>query len=173
MPSKSAGILLYRLVQGKIQVLLVHPGGPFWAKKDLGAWSIPKGEFDEEEPFEAAVREFKEETGFGNDGEFLPLTALKQPSRKLVYGWALEGDCNPAELKSNCFKLEWPPKSGKIQEFPEVDKADWFDIEIGKKKIAKGQMEFLVELEAILRDSYGYTAEVSPDASVQQLRLID
>ena len=148
MPGKSAGILLFREVSGHIEVLLVHPGGPFWAKKDEGVWSIPKGEFDDDEdPLSAAKREFEEETGFIPDGEMIPLEPLRQPSGKLVYAWVIKGDLNPVELKSNTFSMEWPPKSGKFRDFPEVDRAAWLTIAEAFKKILKGQAGFLVQLQ--------------------------
>ena len=131
-------------------MFLVHPGGPFWARKDLGAWSIPKGEFsDPEDPLTAAKREFEEETGFPVPGKlFTALAPLKQPGGKLVYAWALEGDCDASAVKSNTFSLEWPPHSGKTHEFPEVDKAEWLDLRTtAKEKILKGQAGFLQELE--------------------------
>ncbi len=142
----SAGILLWRK-RGGLEVFLVHPGGPFWAKKDLGAWSIPKGEIDEgEDPLTAARREFEEETGFAIDGDFQPLAPLKQPSGKVIVAFAVEGDCDPAQLRSNTFELEWPPKSGRRAEFPEVDRAAWFDVEEARTRIIKGQVAFLDEL---------------------------
>lgn len=144
----SAGILLHRFRGSTLEVFLVHPGGPFWAKKDAGAWSIPKGEFEEQEdPLEAAKREFKEETGFSVQGDFAALTPLKQRSGKLVYAWAVSGDCRAESIHSNTFLLEWPPHSGKRQEFPEVDRAEWFTLESAKEKILKGQAGFLEELE--------------------------
>ena len=125
MPRRSAGILLYRFRKNKPEVFLVHPGGPFWAKKDLGAWSIPKGEYnDDENPLDAARREFSEETGITVNGYFMELGEVKQPSGKLIIAWALATDLQSVEIKSNTFKLKWPPKSGKIQEFPEVDRAE-------------------------------------------------
>jgi predicted NUDIX family NTP pyrophosphohydrolase len=143
---QSAGILLYRR-RGALEVFLVHPGGPFWAKKDLGAWSLPKGEFVEgEDPLAAARREFEEETGFPIDGDFRPLRPLRQPSGKVVHAWAVEGDCDPARLHSNVFTLEWPPKSGRMKEFPEVDRAAWFTIPEARQRILKGQASFLDEL---------------------------
>ena len=143
----SAGILLYRRQGEALEVFLVHPGGPFWAKKDLGAWSLPKGELaDEEDPLAAAVREFSEETGFPIDGDFRALTPLRQPSGKTILAWAVEGDCDPAELRSNVFSMEWPPKSGNTQEFPEVDRASWFPIDEARKRIIAGQVPFLDEL---------------------------
>uniref|UniRef100_E6PH00 Phosphohydrolase n=1 Tax=mine drainage metagenome TaxID=410659 RepID=E6PH00_9ZZZZ len=147
MTKKSAGILLYRSSEGPLEVLLVHPGGPFWARKDDGAWSIPKGEFsEEEEPFAAALREFKEETSFLLSGESMPLEPVKQPSGKIIYAWAMQGDVDATAVKSNTFTMEWPPKSGKQQEFPEVDEAQWFPIEIAESKIIKGQMPILQQL---------------------------
>ncbi|MGZ5474119.1 MAG: NUDIX domain-containing protein [Thermoanaerobaculia bacterium] len=150
MPRKtSAGILLYRRRGDDLEIFLVHPGGPFWAKKDRGAWSLPKGEFEEgEDPLAAAVREFTEETGFPIAGEFRPLAPLRQPSGKTIYAWAVEGDCNPAELRSNTFEMEWPPKSGKSQQFPEADRAAWFPIGEARGRILKGQAPFLDELVA-------------------------
>jgi predicted NUDIX family NTP pyrophosphohydrolase len=146
MARHSAGILLYRFRGKVLEVFLVHPGGPFWAKKDLGSWSIPKGEFRDEDPLTAAKREFTEETGLKLDGEFIPLGTIKQPSGKVIHAWALEGDCNASKIKSNTFSLEWPPRSGKYQEFPEVDKAGWFSINDARKKIIKGQRDFIERL---------------------------
>jgi predicted NUDIX family NTP pyrophosphohydrolase len=151
MSKKSAGLLMYRETQGQIEVFLVHPGGPFWANKDEGAWSIPKGEFSEdEEPLEAAKREFREETGFVAKGEFQPLAPLKQPSGKMVYIWAVKGDVDARALKSNTFSLEWPRGSGKVAEFPEVDRAAWFTIGIARRKLLKGQIAFLDQLERVV-----------------------
>jgi len=130
------------------EVLLVHPGGPYWAKKDAGAWSIPKGEIGAgEEALPAAVREFQEETGFQPCGPFIPLGTEKQPSGKLVTAWAFEGNCDPSRMTSNTFAMEWPPKSGKMQEFPEMDRAEWFGIAEALKRILAGQVLFLHELE--------------------------
>jgi predicted NUDIX family NTP pyrophosphohydrolase len=152
MPIKSAGILMYRFRKEIIEVLLVHPGGPFWAKKDIGSWSIPKGEYtDSEDPFTVAKREFQEETSFQVDGNFLPLTPLKQPAGKVVSAWAVEGNCDASKIKSNTFLMEWPPRSGKQQEFPEVDRAGWYTIDIAKKKLLKGQVGFIEELCVILK----------------------
>ncbi len=147
MPRKtSAGILLYRVRDG-LEVLLVHPGGPFWAKKDLGAWSLPKGELDEgEDPRQAAMREFVEETGFPIEGELQALAPLRQRSGKTILAWAVEGDCDPARLRSNTFAMEWPPRSGRQQEFPEADRAEWFAIEEARRRINAGQAPFLDEL---------------------------
>ncbi|MFZ5453904.1 MAG: NUDIX domain-containing protein [Thermodesulfobacteriota bacterium] len=151
MPKHSAGLLMYRHREGVLEVFLVHPGGPFWAKKDLGAWSLPKGEYNpEEDALAAARREFAEETGFEAGGDFIPLTPLKQPSGKVIDAWAFAGDCDPAAIKSNTFALEWPPRSGKQQEFPEIDRAGWFTIEEAKVKIIKGQAGLLEELQQIL-----------------------
>ena len=156
MPKKSAGLLLFREVAGRLEVLLVHPGGPFWAGKDQGAWSIPKGEFEEgEEPLSAAKREFREETGFTPDGDMIPLEPLRQPSGKLVYAWAVERDLDPARVRSNTFSMEWPPRSGRYQEFPEVDRAAWFSVEEARGKISKGQAAFLVRLQEKLQRRHG------------------
>ena len=144
----SAGILLHRLRGSGIEVFLVHPGGPFWATRDAGAWSIPKGESEAgEDPLEAAKREFKEETGFAVEGNFIELTPVKQPGGKVVYAWAVMGDCEADSIKSNTFSLEWPPRSGKRKEFPEVDRAGWFTPEVAREKILKGQLNFLEELK--------------------------
>ncbi len=152
MSKKSAGILPFRELSGRLEVLLVHPGGPFWAKKDDGAWSIPKGEFeDNEDPAEAAIREFQEETGFTPNGAMIPLLPLRQPGGKLVYAWAMEYNVDPAGLRSNTFPLEWPPKSGRYQEFPEIDRAAWFTVDMAGRKILKGQAAFLAQLQEKLR----------------------
>lgn len=144
---RSAGILLYRRAGGSLEVFLVHPGGPFWAGKDEGAWSIPKGEYAEgEDPLAAARREFREETGFAVDGPFRPLAAVRQPSGKIISAWAVEGDCDPALLTSNTFSLVWPPRSGRRVEFPEVDRGGWFGLTDATAKLAKGQVPFLEEL---------------------------
>jgi len=144
---RSAGILLFRNSVDGLQVLLVHPGGPYWAKKDAGAWSIPKGEYVEgEDPLTAARRKFAEETGIALDGEFASLGEVKQPGGKLVAAWALEGDVEAAAIRSNTFQMEWPPKSGKIREFPEVDAAGWFSLENARSKLLKGQLDFLDRL---------------------------
>ena len=148
MPKKSAGLLIYRKTAGTTEVLLVHPGGPFWVNKDDGAWSIPKGEFSEDEdPLEAAKREFQEETNFLVTGEFQPLKPLKQPSGKIIYAWVVKGEADAAALKSNTFSMEWPRGTGRVQEFPEVDRASWFTMELARRKIQKGQVGFLDQLE--------------------------
>jgi predicted NUDIX family NTP pyrophosphohydrolase len=144
---KSAGILLYRKHQGSLEVFLVHPGGPFWKNKDTGAWSVPKGEFsEEEEPLAAAVREFREETGIAVDGRFIALAPVKQKSGKVVYAWALQKDIDPGALVSNKFDMEWPPKSGKFIAVPEVDRGAWFTIAEARNKIIPGQLPILNEL---------------------------
>lgn len=153
MPKQSAGILLFRKKADVLEVLLVHPGGPFFAKKDLGAWSIPKGEFEEEDPLEAAKREFREETGTKAEGTFIPLLPVKQKSGKRIYAWAVEGDLDVEKVSSNTFEIEWPPRSGKQKQFPEIDKAQWFTIADAKEKINSGQIPLLTELQAITDDT--------------------
>ena len=148
MPRISAGILMYRRQQGSIQVLLVHPGGPIWKNKDEGAWSIPKGEPTAgEDLLIAAKREFAEETGYEVSGEFMPLAPVKQKSGKKVHAWAVEGDLDPAGIKSNTCSIEWPPRSGKQIEIPEVDRAEFFDLATAKTKINPAQGALLDELE--------------------------
>jgi len=150
MAKISAGILMYRKRNGELQIFLVHPGGPLWAKKDLGAWSIPKGEIDPgEDPLSAAQREFEEETGINVSGRFIPLSPVKLKSGKVVQAWAVEGDDDPTLIRSNTFSMEWPPRSGRQQEFPEVDRAAWFGIGEAKEKINKGQSPLIEELERI------------------------
>jgi predicted NUDIX family NTP pyrophosphohydrolase len=152
---ESAGILMYRLRGSTIEVFLVHPGGPYWAKKDAGAWSIPKGEFSEKEDrFSAAKREFKEETGIFPEGNFVALKPVRQPGGKVVYAWAVKDDCEAEKIVSNTFSMEWPPRSGKYQEFPEVDRAEWFTLNIAKKKILKGQVSLLEELSQIAETDF-------------------
>jgi len=147
MAKRSAGLLLFRESAAELEVLLVHPGGPFWVKKDEGAWSIPKGELgDDEEPLTAAKREFQEEMGVSPAGEFIPLELVKQPGGKLVFAWALQADFDTSGLKSNMFSMEWPPKSGRQQEFPEIDRAGWFPIETARTKILNGQAGLLDQL---------------------------
>ena len=148
---KSAGILLYRRKGKSLEVFLVHPGGPFWKNKDEAAWSSPKGEYaDDEDPLAAARREFEEETGIACDGNFIALQPVKQKSGKTVYAWALEMDLDPAQIKSNLFSLEWPPKSGKMQQFPEVDKGQWFDLVEAKKKINAYQAGLIDQLQQVV-----------------------
>jgi predicted NUDIX family NTP pyrophosphohydrolase len=148
---RSAGILLYRRHAGAIEVLLVHPGGPFWRKKDLGAWSIPKGEYAHgEEPLTVARREFEEETGASLSGDFLPLGEITQRGGKIVTAFALEADLDPKALRSNVFEIEWPPRSGRRQAFPEVDRAEWFCPEEAHQKILPAQRTFVTRLLAAL-----------------------
>ena len=150
MPKKSAGLLLFRRREG-LEVLLVHPGGPLWAKKDEGAWSIPKGEIDtNENPLAAARREFEEELGSSVSGDFVTLAPIRQASGKLVYAWAVEADFDTATFTSGTFSMEWPPRSGRQQEFPEVDRAEWFTIDEAKRKINKGQVPLLDECEQLI-----------------------
>lgn len=147
MPRTSAGILLYRKAPKGLEVLLVHPGGPFWAHKDLGAWSIPKGEPNvDEDPLAAAHREFAEETGQSLDGACVPLTPVRQPGGKVVHAWACEGDFDPTSLRSNTFTMEWPPRSRRTATFPEVDRAAWFPLDEARGRILKGQAPLLDEL---------------------------
>jgi predicted NUDIX family NTP pyrophosphohydrolase len=155
MTKYSAGLLMYRRRNGTIELFLVHPGGPFWKNKDLGSWTIPKGEYQpDEDPLSAAKREFREETGCqppaGPEAQFIPLTTVKQGGGKMVRAWAFEGECNPATVTSNRFEQEWPPGSGKRQTFPEVDKAAWFDLPEAKRRILKAQVSLIEELEHIL-----------------------
>ena len=141
MGKQSAGILLYRKNDNHLQVFLVHPGGPFFKNKDLGVWSIPKGEFlDGEDPLAAAKREFKEETGVDIDGNFIPLNPVILKSGKKVYAWAVEGNIDHETIFSNLFEMEWPPKSGKMQAFPEIDRAGWFEVDEAREKINAGQL---------------------------------
>ena len=152
MAKISAGLLLYRRRPGGPQVFLVHPGGPFWARKDAGAWSIPKGEAEPgENLLAAAQREFQEETGLGVTGDFLGLEPLRQPGGKVIHAWALEGDCDAATIRSNSFEMEWPPRSGRKQAFPEVDRAAWLDLASARVKATKGQLGLLDQLEQLLR----------------------
>src|ERR1700722_7459327 len=153
MPKRSAGLLMYRWREGHLEIFLVHPGGPFWAKKDLGAWSISKGEYVEGElPLEAARREFEEETGFAAAGDFLELGTWQQASGKVVSAWAFEGDCDPSKLVSNRCQIEWPPRSGRQIEIPEVDRGGWFSITEAKERILKSQTPFLDRLSRLLGD---------------------
>jgi predicted NUDIX family NTP pyrophosphohydrolase len=150
VPTQSAGLLIYRRRHGRLEVFLVHPGGPFWSRKDRHAWSIPKGEYDDgEAPLEAAKRECREETGFAVEGIFQELGTVRQ-SGKVVRAWACTGDYDPETLVSNTFTLEWPPGSGKEQEFPEVDRAAWFPLATARQKIHTSQESFLDRLEQLL-----------------------
>jgi predicted NUDIX family NTP pyrophosphohydrolase len=153
MPTVSAGLLVYRRSERELEVLLVHPGGPYWAKKDDGAWSIPKGEYGpDEDPLDVALREFEEEIGMtppdpaGAEG----LGELRQPSGKIVSAWAVEGDVDVDDVRSNTFEMEWPPRSGRTQEFPEVDRAGWFGLEDARRKLLPGQVGFLDRLSELL-----------------------
>jgi predicted NUDIX family NTP pyrophosphohydrolase len=147
MPKQSAGLLMYRQTSLQLEVFLVHPGGPFWVKKDLGAWTIPKGEFAEDEnALDAAQREFHEETGFTAHDNFLDLGTIKQAGGKIVYAWAFEGDCDPEALVSNLCMIEWPPRSGRAMEIPEADRGSWFEISNARERIHKNQAEFLERL---------------------------
>ena len=153
---KSAGILLFRDTAGRLEVLLVHPGGPFWAAKDAGAWSIPKGGIDAgEDPLAAARREFEEETGTRPTGEPLALEPRRQPGGKLVYAWAMRGDLDHTAVTSMTYSMEWPPRSGRRQDFPEVDRAAWFALDEARTKILKGQAPFLDELERVVGRAAG------------------
>jgi predicted NUDIX family NTP pyrophosphohydrolase len=150
---KSAGLLLFRRRGGRIEVLLVHPGGPYWARKDAGAWSIPKGEPEEGEDLLAgAQREVREEIGAVVNGTFVPLAPRRQPGGKTVYAWAVEAEFEPSTLSSNTFSIEWPPRSGRQQAFPEVDRAEWFSLDDARRKILAGQTGFLDELLLKLGD---------------------
>lgn len=149
MPKRSAGLLLYRRRRGAVEVLLVHPGGPYWAKKDEGAWSVPKGEYEEgDDPLDHAIREFGEELGTDppDASGALFLGELRQPGGKLVSAWALEGDLDVAAVASNTFTMEWPPRSGRTAEFPEVDRAEWFDPDTARRKLLRGQVTFVDRL---------------------------
>ena len=143
--------MLYRRGRTGLEVLLAHPGGPLWARKDAGAWTMPKGQFTEGElPLDAAKREFEEEMGTAATGDFQPLGTIKQPSGKIIHAWAAESDFDASTVKSNLFSMEWPPKSGRMGEFPEVDRAGWFSIEEARHKIIKGQAPFLERLLALV-----------------------
>lgn len=152
MPRTSSGLLMHRHHRGTLQVLLVHPGGPFWSKKDLAAWSIPKGEVEEGEDLLAtAQREFNEELGLTPTPPFHPLGEIRQKAGKIVHAWSFEGDCDPTQCKSNTIRLEWPPKSGKYATYPEVDRAEFFDLPTARQKINPAQIPFLDHLESSLR----------------------
>lgn len=149
---------MYRRLGRQLQVLLVHPGGPLWTNKDEGAWTIPKGEpHADEAGLDAAMREFQEETGFPARAPFTELTPVRQKGGKLVQAWIFEGDCDPHALRSSTFSMRWPPRSGSLREFPEVDRAEFFDIETAKRKINAAQVQFLLELECLLSKQLGST----------------
>jgi predicted NUDIX family NTP pyrophosphohydrolase len=151
MSKVSAGLVMFRTRKGQLEVLLLHPGGPFWAKKDRGAWFVPKGEVHPgEDEFSAAKREFEEETGRKPRGKFLPLGSVKHKSGKKVVAWAFRGSWRPSALRSNTFRLEWPPHSGKFAEFPEIDRAEYFTLEAARAKIYPAEFELLVRLKEIL-----------------------
>jgi predicted NUDIX family NTP pyrophosphohydrolase len=154
MPKLSAGVLLYRRVDGEVEVLLVHPGGPYWAGRDEGAWSLPKGEYEpDEDALEVAFREFREELGLDppdDAGSLESLGEVRQPGGKRVRAWALEGDVDAANVRSNTFTMEWPRGSGRTGEFPEVDRAGWFDLEAAREKLLGGQVPFIDRLVALL-----------------------
>jgi predicted NUDIX family NTP pyrophosphohydrolase len=150
MPRKSAGILLYRIREERLEVLLAHPGGPYFEDRDLGWWSIPKGEFTDEEPLAAARREFLEETGFSVSGDFIELTPIKQKGGKLVFAWAVKGDLDPALIKSNYYVLQFPPKSGRFRKYPEIDRAQWFSVPEAQERILPSQFPLVQELAAKL-----------------------
>jgi predicted NUDIX family NTP pyrophosphohydrolase len=168
MTVHSAGILVFRYRAGRLQVMLVHPGGPYWENKDEGVWSMPKGLFEENEgPLEAARREFAEETGFVAEGEFIALGELVQPSKKVVHAWALESDLDTTRIRSNTFTLEWPPGSGRVEAYPEIDKGQWFDIDAARTKITRGQAGFIDRLIDCLQavpPAAGDGASTDPDA---------
>lgn len=152
LPKQAAGILLYRRSARGLEVLLAHPGGPLWARKDLGAWTIPKGQFGQDESaLDAAQREFEEEMGSPASGAFVELGSIRQPSGKIVHAFTAESDFDVAQVKSNLFSLEWPPRSGRTGQYPEVDRAEWFSIEDARKRILKGQEPFLDRLLAALK----------------------
>lgn len=154
MPRLSAGLLMYRIKDGGVEVLLAHPGGPFFCNKDEGAWSIPKGEPNgDEDLLPTAQREFEEETGITPTGPFIPMKSIQQKGGKIVHAWAFKGDCDPTAVRSNTFVMEWPPKSGRQAEFPEIDRAEFFDLKTARTKIKAGQQALLDELEAVLKQT--------------------
>jgi predicted NUDIX family NTP pyrophosphohydrolase len=169
MRKKSAGLIMYRRSGDILEVLLAHPGGPFWAKKDSGAWSIPKGEYEDSEyPLDAAKREFHEETGFSFSEPFITLGEIKQPSGKLISAWAFEGNCDPDRLVSNMFEMEWPPKSGTIATFPEIDRVAWFNSAEAKSRIHKGQINFIEELDLKIIGSIAAAIKPPPQQDGKQ-----
>jgi predicted NUDIX family NTP pyrophosphohydrolase len=157
MPKRSAGLLLYRVRDGRLEVFIAHMGGPFWARRDEGGWSLVKGEYEEhEDPFAAARREFLEETGREPpDGPTLELGEVRQPSGKRIAAWAIEADFDASDIRSNTFTLEWPRGSGRQREFPEIDRAGWFDTQTARRKLVKGQLPFIDLLERALHRRLG------------------
>ena len=154
MPKKSAGLLMYRIRKGQLELLLVHPGGPYWTRKDAGAWFIPKGEVAPgEDDATAAIREFNEETGLTPHGPYLMLGAVEHKSGKIVTAWAFEGDCDPSTLTSNTFSMEWPPRSGKQREFPEIDRGEFFTVQAAEQKMHAAEFEFVSRLQGMLNSS--------------------
>ncbi|WP_332823636.1 NUDIX domain-containing protein [Ramlibacter sp.] len=148
---RSAGLLMFRRGSGEVELLLAHPGGPFWSRRDAGSWTLPKGEIEEgEDPLAAARREFEEETGFASAPPFLPLGELKQKSGKRITAWAFEGDADPRHLVSSPFEMEWPPRSGRMQRFPEIDRVAWFGVAQARARLLAGQVPFVDSLEALL-----------------------
>jgi len=171
LAARSAGILMYRSRGGGLEVLLVHPGGPFWRRRDRGAWSIPKGEHGpEEEPAAAARREFAEELGLPAEGRLLPLGEIRQKAGKVVAAFALAGDCDTAAICSNTFEVEWPPRSGRVQAFPEVDRAEWLDLPTARDKILPAQRHFLDRLEEAVAGRKTAPEEPPGAASGDQIR---
>lgn len=163
MAKQSAGLLLYRMRGGQAEVFLVHPGGPYWAKKEEGAWSIPKGEFDApEEPLAAAIRELQEETGFRVEGPYVPLGTIRQAGGKTVHAFAVEADVDAGKIVSNTFTLEWPPRSQRTTEFPEIDRASWFGLEHAATKINPAQAAFLPQLQRALGGEEGLETRDEP-----------
>jgi predicted NUDIX family NTP pyrophosphohydrolase len=155
MAKQSAGVLMYRRRADRVEVFLIHPGGPFWSKKDEGAWCIPKGEFTAEEPpLDAAKREFQEETGFPVSGNLIPLNPIRQAGGKIVYAWVIEGDCDPAAIKSNPFTMEWPLHSGLLKTFPEADHAAWFTLEQAETKMLRSQRPLLDQLRRLIKEEH-------------------
>ena len=164
MVKLSAGLVMYRRAGEQVETLLVHPGGPFWAKKDNGSWSIPKGEVSSgEDPLTAAIREFEEETGVRPWGQFIVLGTIKQKAGKAIQAWAFEGDCDPKNFRSNTFEIEWPPHSGKRQRFPEVDRAEFFPLREAVAKVNPAQVQLLDRLERLISSSETLELESEPN----------